>query len=95
MATAMEAIMGAVFLDGGAEALDRVMARLGLTHPLLHLVKSTSLHPFQTPNLNVYYDALTLNSIGPFRECPKLPFCKGSGGFLRIPCRHTAVALCG
>ncbi|KAK4078892.1 hypothetical protein Purlil1_11830 [Purpureocillium lilacinum] len=72
MATAMEAIMGAVFLDGGGEALDRVMARLGLTHPLLDLVKSTTLHPFQIPNLNVYYDTLTLNSIGPFRECPSV-----------------------
>lgn len=35
MATTVEAILGAVHLDGGDEALTTVMDRLGLTHNLL------------------------------------------------------------
>ena len=35
MATTVEAILGAVHLDGGEEALAAVMERLGLTHELL------------------------------------------------------------
>jgi hypothetical protein len=37
MSTAMEAILGAVHLDGGEEALVQVMERLGLSHALLTL----------------------------------------------------------
>lgn len=42
MATTVEAIMGAVFLDRGEESMQVVMARLGLDHPLLNVVTSTS-----------------------------------------------------
>jgi hypothetical protein len=41
MATALEAIMGAVHMDGGVDALAGVMSRLGLVqHPLLPTVIS-------------------------------------------------------
>ena len=40
MATTVEALLGAVFLDRGENAMQAVMTRLGLDHPLLHLVKS-------------------------------------------------------
>ncbi|OQV03062.1 Ribonuclease III domain-containing protein isoform 3 [Cladophialophora immunda] len=35
MATTVEAILGAVLIDGGNEALGAVLITLGLTHPLL------------------------------------------------------------
>lgn len=38
MATTMEAILGAVELDGGLEALTQLMTRLGLVHEMLTLV---------------------------------------------------------
>jgi hypothetical protein len=38
MATTLEAILGAVHLDGGDIALAQVMDHLGLTHPLLETV---------------------------------------------------------
>ncbi len=44
MASTVEAILGAVELDGGSEALMRVATRLGLVHPLL--ISVTSSLPF-------------------------------------------------
>jgi ribonuclease III len=38
MATTVEAILGAVHVDGGDAALGLVMAKLGLTHALLDVV---------------------------------------------------------
>ena len=38
MATTVEAILGAVYRDGGERALAAVFVILGLTHPLLPLV---------------------------------------------------------
>ena len=38
MATTVEAILGAVHVDGGDAALGMVMAKLGLTHTLLDVV---------------------------------------------------------
>jgi ribonuclease-3 len=42
MATTVEAILGAVFIDGGADALSAVLATLGLTHQFLEAVTSYS-----------------------------------------------------
>jgi dsRNA-specific ribonuclease len=39
MSTTMEAILGAVHLDGDEIALAQVMERLGLTHKLLKVVR--------------------------------------------------------
>ena len=38
MAITIEAILGAVFIDGGADALGAVLAILGLAHELLKVV---------------------------------------------------------
>ena len=38
MATVVEALLGAVMLDGGEAALRQVMENLGLTHALLNTV---------------------------------------------------------
>jgi ribonuclease-3 len=38
MATTVEAILGAVYMDGGESALAAVFVILGLTHPLLQVV---------------------------------------------------------
>ena len=38
MATTVEAILGAVYRDGGESALVAVFVILGLTHPFLHVV---------------------------------------------------------
>lgn len=45
MATTIEAILGAVFLDRGEAAMQGVMSRLGLDHPLLQPVKSNIFAP--------------------------------------------------
>lgn len=45
MATTTEAILGAVFLDRGEAAMQGVMSRLGLDHPLLQPVKSNIFTP--------------------------------------------------
>lgn len=46
MATTIEAIIGAVELDGGRAAAGEVIEGLGLSHDLLNLVTSTTLLPF-------------------------------------------------
>jgi len=47
MATTIEAICGAVFIDGGDDALGAVLATLGLTHPFLEVVTfNLALSPF-------------------------------------------------
>ena len=43
MATTMEALTGAVYLDGGDDALNKVFERLGFEHEYLHAVTSTPL----------------------------------------------------
>ena len=40
MATTIEAIIGAVELDGGSEAVMQLVTRLGLVHPILTVVMS-------------------------------------------------------
>ncbi|EXJ58914.1 hypothetical protein A1O7_06344 [Cladophialophora yegresii CBS 114405] len=45
MATTVEAIIGAVALDGGRAAAEQVIDRLNVTHELLTAVKSTTLLP--------------------------------------------------
>ncbi|ETI22117.1 hypothetical protein G647_06189 [Cladophialophora carrionii CBS 160.54] len=45
MATTVEAIIGAVSLDGGRAAAEKVMDRLNVTHELLTPVKSKTLLP--------------------------------------------------
>lgn len=40
MATAMEAIIGAVSLDGGSNAVERLLDTLNLSHSLLRVVMS-------------------------------------------------------
>jgi dsRNA-specific ribonuclease len=50
MATTVEAILGAVELDGGPEALLQVARRLGLVHQLITVVMSQKL--FYSPPLS-------------------------------------------
>lgn len=57
MATTVEAILGAVELDGGPGALLQVATHLGLVHPLINLVKSQNY--FLHPRLNELYLQLT------------------------------------
>lgn len=45
MATTVEAILGAVFMDSGADALGAVLITLGLTHQFLEAVKLNLLSP--------------------------------------------------
>jgi dsRNA-specific ribonuclease len=44
MASTIEAIIGAVELDGGSEAIMQLVMRLGLVHPMLTSI--TSKFPF-------------------------------------------------
>ena len=46
MVNTVEAILGAVELDGGSEALMQVATRLGLVHPMLISVTSSFTLPF-------------------------------------------------
>lgn len=55
MATTLEAIMGAVFLDRGEAAMQAVMARLGLDHALLHVVMFLSPHCAKPPTPVLLY----------------------------------------
>jgi ribonuclease-3 len=48
MATTIEAIHGAVLIDGGAGALSAVLVTLGLTHPFLEAVTFIFLTPLRT-----------------------------------------------
>jgi ribonuclease III len=52
MATTVEAVLGAVYLDGGDDALSAVMVSLGLTHPLLQQVTSN-------PCVHVMFEEIT------------------------------------
>jgi hypothetical protein len=53
MADTMEAILGAVELDGGSEALLQVAMRLGLVHSLIIPVTSKAI-PFPCLNKEIY-----------------------------------------
>jgi len=71
IATAVEAILGAVHKDGGHDALAGVMDRLGLTgHALLlSVISVVSLHPpWYTEQLLAY----SLHLLGPFVAAPGL-----------------------
>lgn len=57
MATTVEAIIGAVELDGGVDATLQVATRLGLVHQSIALVTSQNL--FLSPCLNERYLQLT------------------------------------
>ena len=72
MATAVEAILGAVYLDGGDDALAGVMQHLGIVDPFHNSV--TSKRPFPIFSVRICYDLLTLTCIGPFRKRLKVPF---------------------
>lgn len=52
MATTIEAIIGAVQLDGGPEAVAQLVTRLGLVHPMLTAVMSK--FPFPPMNETIY-----------------------------------------
>lgn len=83
MATAVEAILGAVHLDGGDDALARVMEHLGLFDALHESV--TSKYPtLETFSVQIRCDLLTLTCIGPFRKGPKVPFYQSSNFPLRV-----------
>lgn len=45
MATTVEAILGAVYLDGGEDAVGRVLTTLGMTHEFLQAVTFTPSPP--------------------------------------------------
>jgi hypothetical protein len=78
MATAVEAVLGAVFEDGGDGALARVMTQLRIGNPFENLVMFKS-SPSHLCILQILYDLLTLTLIGLLRE--------GSpcGRFARLP----------
>jgi ribonuclease III len=54
MASTIEAIIGAVELDGGSEAVMQLVTRLGLVHPMLTSV--TSKIPFPPLKRNDIYE---------------------------------------
>lgn len=83
MATAVEAVLGAVHLDGGADALVAVMDRLRIVGPFHESVT------FKTPTfeefcLQIRRDLLTLRCIDPFRQGLKVPFCWNISFLLRV-----------
>jgi len=65
MATTIEAICGAVFLDGGDDALGAVLETLGLTHPFLEVVTfNLALSPF----LLIFKDRMVLSTLIEFLD---------------------------
>lgn len=70
IATAFEAILGAVHRDGGIDSLAGVMDRLGLTQHVL-LSPVTSLLLFDVILCRIA--AALLGLLGPFAACPRLP----------------------
>ena len=54
MANTVEAILGAVELDGGSEALMQVATRLSLVHPMLiSVMSSLPFRPLKKPYANI------------------------------------------
>lgn len=78
MATAVEAILGAVHLDGGDAALHHVLTQLRIVNPHTLLVQ------FQLPCLlawmmQIRYDLLTLTLIGLIRNGREVAILRGCG----------------
>ena len=67
MATAVEAVLGAVHLDGGDDALASVMDRLRIVDPFKNLVMLNG-HHSHLHLLQILCDLLTLTLIGLLRE---------------------------
>ena len=51
MATTMEALLGAVYLDGGVDAMKGVLETLGMIHPFLQVVTLLSLIDHQEQSM--------------------------------------------
>ena len=76
MATTVEAILGAVYKDGGDHALDTVLLALNVTHPFLEAVTLTLNPAF----LSVPEKSFLLDSLSALTEILR-PDVKG----LRVP----------
>lgn len=81
VATALEAILGAVERDGGYDAFVGVMAHLGLTrHALLSSVTFLPRHLFITIRSAANH---SLDLLGPVRGCPRITSCMGTAMSIR------------
>lgn len=77
MATAVEAILGAVHLDGGDDALRRVLTRLRIVNPY-ELPVTFSLLISSRNLIQIRYDLFILTFIGLIREGLKVALLRGS-----------------